>query len=206
MEEGESPLEAARRELEEEFLLSLPASAVLRPFHVRQTRPVQNTSFIMHSFLCLESENPWLAAPNLCSAINARLNKRRVEFKEICKSGTFAQLSSEEKEQVCPEVNRVDWLDVKEAVVHSYTSMNSTLTYVNEWQRGEFERLGKNARDPLFVTMAVLTDLDQYADSSEAIQACRQFDSVVAERNAVWLRDGSTIHGEEPGGGSTAKL
>jgi 8-oxo-dGTP pyrophosphatase MutT (NUDIX family) len=195
LEDGETPLEAARRELEEEFMLTLPVSAILRLFHIRQTRPVQNTSFIMYSFLCLESENPWLNDPKLSDLINTQLENRRVEFQSIMESGLFEQLTKAEKEKVCPEVNRVDWLDMRDAVAHSYTSMNSTLTCVNEWQRNEFERLGKSSRDPLFVTMAVMTDLDKHANNLEAIEAARQFDGAMAEREAVWLRDG--MSGEE---------
>ena len=190
LEEGEIPFEAARRELSEEFMINVPKDAVLRLFHIRQTRPVQNTSFVMYSFLCLESENPWLADPNLPSIINTKLENRRSEFRRLCECGEFEGLTKKQKEQVCPEVYRVDWLEMKQAVVHSYTSMNSKITYVNEWQRSEFERLGKNSRDPLFVTMAVMTDLDKYADSATAIEATKQFDSASAEKEAVWLHDG----------------
>ena len=190
LEAGETPLEAARRELEEEFMLMLPESTTLRLFHIRQTRPVQNTSFIMYSFLCLESENPWLADPNLSQVINKRLQDRRVEFQSVMESGLFQKLTEKEKESCCPEVRRVDWLDMREAISHSYSSMNNTLTCVNEWQRSEFERLGIDSRDPLFVTMAVMTDLDKYATDLEAIEATRQFDGAVAEREAVWLDEG----------------
>ena len=189
LEREETPVDAAKRELEEEFLISLPSSTILRPFAIRQTRPVQNTSFIMYSFLCLESENPWLSDPNLCSLINRRLENRRKKFRELCDAGEFMRLSNAEKEKVSPEVNNVAWLSMKEAVSHSYTSMDSKLTCVNEFQHTEFERIGKKSRDPLFVTMAVLTELDKHENSASAIEATNRFDYVEAEKGAVWLHE-----------------
>jgi len=72
---NESLEAAARRELEEEFLCVVPQEAKLRLFDIKQTRPVQNTSYIMHNFLVLESENPWLT-----DAFN-EVNVKRKYFK-----------------------------------------------------------------------------------------------------------------------------
>ena len=83
---GETLEQAARRELEEEFGCRVPPEARLRVFDVKQTRPVQSTSFIMNSFLCLESENPWLAALD-APALNRGLAARRAAFHAISAAG-----------------------------------------------------------------------------------------------------------------------
>ena len=58
-------METAKRELTEEFLapagLALPSDAVLRPFVVKQTRPIQSRSQLIVHFVALADENPWLA-------------------------------------------------------------------------------------------------------------------------------------------------
>ncbi len=69
VDKGETVESAARRELTEEFLkpahLTLPDNAVLRPFTTKQTRPIRSLSNLMHNFVALEDENPWLAQDDL---------------------------------------------------------------------------------------------------------------------------------------------
>ena len=97
---------------------------------------VQNTSYIMHNFICLEEENPWLAELDTDS-INTELAARRERFGGMAAipGGEFWSLPTlEEKEAVSPEVRSVEWLDMRAAVSHCFTSMNSEMTFVNDFQ------------------------------------------------------------------------
>jgi 8-oxo-dGTP pyrophosphatase MutT (NUDIX family) len=191
---GESIEDAARRELAEEFLCTVPTNAVLRLLDVKQTRPVQNTSYIMHNFVCLEAENPWLKNLDVQNT-NELLAQRRSTFKELMKNNNgekYFNMTKEEKELVCPEVQSVAWLDMKTAVTNAFTSMNSdsNLTFVNDFQRLEFERLNISNRDPLFITMTIMLHLDDYADVNEVVNATKDI-NVEEERELVqWLQDG----------------
>ena len=188
---NESLEKAARRELEEEFLCQVPANAKLRLFNIKQTRPVQNTSYIMHNFVCLESENEWLQS--LCtSTVNDSLRQRREVFEKLKTSGEYYKMSKFDKEQVCPEVHNVEWLSMKQALTHSFTSMNSEVEYVNEFQQKEFQRLNVAYRDPLFITMAVMTALDEFANIDEIIDFTDQFDASKERAQIQWLVDGQT--------------
>ena len=50
---GETVEETARRELSEEFGVTVPPEAVLRPFRVNSTRVIQGKSFLMYNFVAL---------------------------------------------------------------------------------------------------------------------------------------------------------
>ena len=148
---NESLEAAARRELEEEFLCVVPQEAKLRLFDIKQTRPVQNTSYIMHNFLILESENPWLT--DAFNEVNVKLEEKRNTFNRSKEQGEFWKMNKAEKEKYSPEVHQISWLDMKTAVKHSFLSMNYETQYVNDFQQSEFERLNIQHRDPLFITM-----------------------------------------------------
>ena len=66
-EDGDSLEATAKRELREEYELAhVPAAAIrLHPFNVKQTKPIQGRSYVMHNFVALASENPWLADAGL---------------------------------------------------------------------------------------------------------------------------------------------
>jgi len=58
VDEDESVSDAAKRELREEFMLNTsPDEINLHLLNIFQTRPVMNTSYIMHNFVCFEEEN-----------------------------------------------------------------------------------------------------------------------------------------------------
>ncbi|CAE7593571.1 KIF13B [Symbiodinium natans] len=59
----ETPEEAARRELEEEFQVPVAltkATCKLRLMSIKQTRPIRNISNIMFNYVAAAEENPWL--------------------------------------------------------------------------------------------------------------------------------------------------
>ena len=105
-DENESPHTTAIRELREEYaLMHLPTSDIkLHPFNEKETRAVKGRRYLMHNFIALASENPWLKDTHLVSASNGRLRERRVRFREQLGSGEFWQTSPEQREHIAPEV------------------------------------------------------------------------------------------------------
>ena len=112
---GETLAAAAERELSEEFRVSVPHDAVMRPFNVKFTRAIQGKSFTMFNFLCAADDNPWLQHLDL-DAVNARLKLRRQECEALIESGDFWKLNKNERMEVSPEVHTVEWLDLASAV------------------------------------------------------------------------------------------
>ena len=153
VDENETLLSAARRELSEEFLTAVPESAELFLFNVTQTKPVQGRSYSMYNFVCMAEENSWLAELD-CDAINATLQARRDRFSELTRAGEFWEMAKPEREEVAPEVHAVQWLDLADAVHMCMNSKVVELAPVNEYQAVELQRHGVTERDPMFVTMA----------------------------------------------------
>lgn len=67
-------------------------------------------------------------------AVNADLAARREHFEGVLASGAFWEMTDEEKEKVSPEVQRLDWLPLSEAVRHCLSSMvpGKDVIFVNE--------------------------------------------------------------------------
>jgi 8-oxo-dGTP pyrophosphatase MutT (NUDIX family) len=152
VDKGESIEAAAARELEEEFLapcgLRLPSKAILRPFIVKQTRPIRGKSAMMYNFIAIADENPWLEELDL-DFVNAKLAEKRENFEPIMESGDFWEMSKEKKETVSPEVNNVKWMSLRDAVWSTLSSMNMAKPYyINDYQRQEFAKYGVKRRDP----------------------------------------------------------
>lgn len=108
---GESLEECAKRELQEEFLRPLKQLVAkedicLRPFNVKQTRPIRSRSNVMNNYIALASENPWLANIDV-EGVNAGLKRRRAEFMRMVNSGEYWKLDELDKELVAPEVYQV---------------------------------------------------------------------------------------------------
>mmetsp|Transcript_140061 Transcript_140061/g.435604 ORF Transcript_140061/g.435604 Transcript_140061/m.435604 type:complete len:337 (-) Transcript_140061:58-1068(-) len=193
LEEGEVPLAAVRRELEEELGVQLPAEGEgcrMRLLCVRQTRPVNLVSNIIFFFVALEHENPWLAAfdPGAC---NSWLAERRRRHQELVSEGEFWRLSKAAKEQVSPEQREVQWLPLHTAVAHAYSAMTRDFRPVNAFQQEEFARLGRKRRDPMFVTMDVLLTLEDHQTPEALRRHCDSVADPEAEvRRAQWIFEG----------------
>lgn len=186
---GESLLGCAVRELEEEFLTPVPSDARLRLLSVKQTRPVGGRSYVMHNFVCLEEENEWLRELDV-GDVNRRLGERRGAFDELLERGEFWDMGKEEKAAVSPEVRKVEWLPLQTAVAHCFSSMNSVLTPVNAFQEAEFRELGIEERDPLFITMLVMLELEELGGLREVVEFTDGMDVEEERRRVVWLEDG----------------
>jgi len=163
IEAGETLEQTALRELQEEYLVSDAEVSggggyTLRPLGARQTRWIRGKSNLMVNFVAQASENPWLAALDV-EGTNIRLQTLADEADASLASGEWAGLSQEEKGERSPEVHQLAWLPI-ETVVRVMQSSIAEGTFVNDWQRDEFARLGVEQRDPMSVTMASVLDLE----------------------------------------------
>eukprot|EP00039_Didymoeca_costata_P007073 m.96097 g.96097 ORF g.96097 m.96097 type:complete len:332 (+) comp13528_c0_seq1:153-1148(+) len=167
VDDGETLLEAARRELREEFLdaaeLPLPEDATLRPFSIKQTRPVQGRSYLMCNFVALESENKWLKELDT-DIINHALEVRRQRHLEAVSSGRFWSLSKAEKESLAPEVREVKWVSLADSIMMSLSSLQTPVRHVNSFQKSEYERYKIHMRDPMYMTALTLMEVEAYPD------------------------------------------
>eukprot|EP00927_Polykrikos_kofoidii_P046931 TRINITY_DN41036_c0_g1_i1.p1 TRINITY_DN41036_c0_g1~~TRINITY_DN41036_c0_g1_i1.p1 ORF type:complete len:366 (-),score=68.77 TRINITY_DN41036_c0_g1_i1:127-1164(-) len=167
---GETTLDAARRELHEEFGLELPPTALSHLLSVRQTRPIRNTSNVIYNYVFAEEDNPAVQAFDVVAA-NERLRERRERFSESLASGSFHKLDAKAKEEIAPEVREIRWLDLADAVKYAYTSMNLIVSPVNDFQADGFAQHRVERRDPLFVTLLALLELEAFPSiASLAIQ------------------------------------
>jgi len=191
---GETPMQAAIRELQEEFLVDIPPDTTpkLHLLSVRQTRPIQNTSNIMYNFVAAAEENPWLEELDTVS-VNSQLGERRMRHGRLVADGTFWNLAKSDKEQISPEIRRVEWLDMRTAVLDTFTSMNWKFTPVNEFQLEEFARLGFPVRrDPMFLTMMSLLEVDSFPSVRALARHGASMDAESERERIQWLYPGQS--------------
>eukprot|EP00930_Biecheleria_cincta_P011787 TRINITY_DN11488_c0_g1_i1.p1 TRINITY_DN11488_c0_g1~~TRINITY_DN11488_c0_g1_i1.p1 ORF type:complete len:349 (+),score=54.75 TRINITY_DN11488_c0_g1_i1:138-1184(+) len=193
-EPGETSEETAWRELQEEFLLRSPeplatSHCKLRLLNIKQTRPIRNVSNIMYNFVAAAEENPWLAELDVKS-VNQSLALRRQKHSESLRSGQFSGLTKTEQEDLAPEIHQVQWLDMRSAVLHAFTSMNKSFAPVNSFQQQEFQRLGLERRDPMFLTMATLLELDSFPSLQFFVEYSKKICPSRELERIQWLRDG----------------
>lgn len=190
----ETPEEAARRELEEEFQVPVAltkATCKLRLMSIKQTRPIRNISNIMFNYVAAAEENPWLQQLDV-EEVNCALSNRRRLHAEAIRGGNFYTLGHREQEKLAPEIHQVQWLDMRSAVRDAFTSMNGSFHPVNDFQKKEFERLGVKRRDPMFLTMATLLEVDSFPSLRSFIVYSDRLDPEKELQRIQWLRDGMT--------------
>ena len=192
VDDGEDVHECALRELHEEFLAPLgwpvPQNALLRPFVTKQTRPVRSRSNLMHCYVALWDENEWLQQLDV-EAANAGLAARRERFADLVASGQFWQLTREQKERVAPEVRRLEWLSLRDAVGHALSSMTPGM-FVNDFQRHAFSKYKRKQRDPMFITAATMMELEAFPDAQSLIHHCESVDLLQLTVEEQWLFPG----------------
>ena len=195
VEEGESTLDAAKRELYEELLnpcqITLPKNAVFRPFAVKQTRPIRGRSNMMFNYVLFADENPWLNQLPV-SRINEALAQRRFAFAKSLKNGSFWSLPVEEKEKLSPEVRQVAWINLRDACKYMLSSMNKKVIYVNEFQKAAFEKHGIKRRDPMFITGATLFELEGFPTEKSLIKYSRTANMDALAKAEQWCFSGFT--------------
>lgn len=183
VEDGETPEEAACRELTEEMPgMSVPTEAHIRLLSVCQTPPVKNRSDVIFYYVIHEDENPWLRSFSV-DACNAALQARREAFGERVRDGTFWGLSMVEREAFSPEVAEVAWVDVGEALRMAY------LPHANDFQAREFARLGLSKRDPIFLTLASLMEVEALPSVRSLVREAAFRDAATARAQALWLKE-----------------
>jgi 8-oxo-dGTP pyrophosphatase MutT (NUDIX family) len=193
-----SPMFAAKRELSEEFLIPPETllhqkSTNIRPFTVKQTRPVRSRSNMMLCYIALESENDWLKRLDV-EKTNRRLADRRSNFAKIVSSDkTFFETTPlDERERLTPEVHEVRWMSLRDAVRHALSSLCQEEVYVNEFQRKSFRKLGRRRRDPMFITAALLMELETFPNEESVIRHCESSTIDSLKRGEQWLFEGMT--------------
>ena len=204
-EANETIEETALRELCEEINIpQIPLEeANLKLFSVKQTRPVRGTSNIMYNFIMFANENKWL--PSIDS-INQSLHDKEMYFYEniILNNNNDKTLQDrffnndmpiEEKELISPEMHQVNWLPLDVGIRYSFTSMNRDLFIINEYQQEQFNKYHIKNRDPLFITMQVLCELEQYPTVETLETFLKQQELIGSEtlkQEVMWLKDGLT--------------
>ena len=204
-EANETIEETALRELCEEINIpQIPLEeANLKLFSVKQTRPVRGTSNIMYNFIMFANENKWL--PSIDS-INQSLHDKETYFYEniILNNNNDKTLQDrffnndmpiEEKELISPEMHQVNWLPLDVGIRYSFTSMNRDLFIINEYQQEQFNKYHIKNRDPLFITMQVLCELEQYPTVETLETFLKQQELIGSEtlkQEVMWLKDGLT--------------
>ena len=161
--------DTALRELQEEFLGvnfcgAYPPS--LHLFTKKLTIPIKNKRYYMHNFIAIGDENPWITE-DLDGIINHNLEEKRLRFDAALESGEFWSLGDEEKSTLSPELVKVEWIELDEAILMMRGSLqeSSPISYVNEWQREEFARYSLVTRDPMYQTMKVLEEAKELCES-----------------------------------------
>ena len=204
-EANETIEETALRELCEEINIpQIPLEeANLKLFSVKQTRPVRGTSNIMYNFIMFANENKWL--PSIDS-INQSLHDKEMYFYEniILNNNNDKTMQDrffnndmpiEEKELISPEMHQVNWLPLDVGIRYSFTSMNRDLFIINEYQQEQFNKYHIKNRDPLFITMQVLCELEQYPTVETLETFLKQQELIGSEtlkQEVMWLKDGLT--------------
>eukprot|EP01065_Artemidia_motanka_P026715 TRINITY_DN31975_c0_g1_i1.p1 TRINITY_DN31975_c0_g1~~TRINITY_DN31975_c0_g1_i1.p1 ORF type:complete len:896 (+),score=202.48 TRINITY_DN31975_c0_g1_i1:62-2689(+) len=189
---GESPEEAARREVAEELGISVPENAKLHLVSVKQTRPIRFRSNLVYVYAAVADENPWLAALD-GDSVQARFSEGRARFEKLAASGAYWKMPLKERLRVAPELHGARWMPMQEAVKNAFTSMNISLQPVNSFQKSEFARLGLTERDPMFLTLALLLDVERFKSTQElARHAADSGGPEALLGRAQWLFDGMT--------------
>ena len=188
VDEGETLKEAALRELKEEIEFDVPADTVLRPLCVFQTRPVRLKSHLMHTFVALEEENEWIASLDV-SRLNSLLGEKRERFKVLVEQGGYFDLGNDQKLEHSPEVHKVSWLSLRDAVFYSLSSLIPGV-YNSDYQQHMFRSLNIPRRDPMWITAASLMELEAHPTPSSVIAASCGMDMQALGKERQWLHSG----------------
>jgi hypothetical protein len=147
----------------------------------------------MYNYVATASENSWLASLDTDS-INAQLADRRARHAEMIETGEFWALEKKVKMMVSPEVRQVRWVGLREAVIMLFTSMNDVTLCVDDWQREEFVRLGVTRRDPMFLTMTLLLDVESFPSEQSLLRYTDKINPDSELERVQWLYEGMPQH------------
>lgn len=157
--------DTALRELSEEFLgLDIPSEVAadsILLFNTKLTRPIQNRRYQMYNYVALvdDANADWIN-DQVLEKINQALQQKRSTFEEMLASGRYWDMSKEEKMQYSPEVVRVKWFPLEDAI----EMMDDSTVFVDDWQRRHFEKYQIPKRDPMHVTAESLAEIRDHED------------------------------------------
>ena len=163
VEDDETLEQAALRELTEEFIgiQANESNSKLHFFNKKTTLPVKGKVYVMNNFIAFADENEWLNNDDLVSLVNDNLSQKRKQFEDCVNDDSFWSMSFDERCQLSPEVNSIDWFTIDKAIEMLEGSELVPLGYVNDWQRREFESLGIMSRDPMYQTKVTLLEISR---------------------------------------------
>ena len=88
-----------------------------------------------------------------CVCVRVRVHFRSTKRLAFLQNSTPAAATSQcELGKPGPEVHAVQWIDLRDAVRFTLSSMSRNVIHINDWQKEEFEKLGVKRRDPMFIT------------------------------------------------------
>lgn len=79
---------------------------------------------------------------------------------------------------------------IRDAVWRAFTSMNSSLTPVNDWQKSQFELYDIRQRDPMFLTMLIALEIDTFPSLGSIIRHTDSLNAVDELQTSQWLHNG----------------
>ena len=153
----------ALRELQEEFIgIRIQEHEVkVALLNQTQTIAIQGRSYLMHNYVALQPDNATWLEDGIEDLINKNLESRRCEFQKLLQSNSFYSLSNAEKETKSPEVYRVAWIPIDEAIRMMAGALEHPDISVDEWQKQQFELYGRKRRDPMYKSMTVLQEIQR---------------------------------------------
>eukprot|EP01061_Rhynchopus_euleeides_P027584 TRINITY_DN44861_c0_g1_i1.p1 TRINITY_DN44861_c0_g1~~TRINITY_DN44861_c0_g1_i1.p1 ORF type:complete len:209 (+),score=73.79 TRINITY_DN44861_c0_g1_i1:2-628(+) len=171
-------------------LKKLPPSAILRPFTVRQTRPIRSRSNMIYYYIALEDENPWLQGFDVAVA-NEGLTQRRKRFTQIFLSKRWGTLPLHEKETISPETHSFAWMELN-AASKLILSAHIPGTWASDFQRKEYELWGvTRQRDPPFLTAVILRMIAPFRTREALLKRLAEVGDVKALAKEVqWIFPG----------------
>jgi len=173
-DEGETLKECALREFEEEVIggsLDDRKSVNLKHFFTFTTKVVRKRRHKIHSFVALETENPWVGKIDV-KKLNERSERCLETERRLLENGSYWDLSYDERQAVGCELRRLSWIPLEDAILMTMASIpesDQSLVPVNDFQRNEFLKYGIKKRDPMMATMFALLHVAMCKDENEIL-------------------------------------
>lgn len=155
--------DTAIRELCEEFIgIEIEGTPILHPMATeRITRPVRGKRYRVYTFVAYAHEcSTWLN-DDTEGIVNAKLQERMANFERLLEDGMYYGLTHQEKQLVSPELHRVRWIALSDAIHMLSTADSEEFVPVDEWQQTEFNTYNLKKRDSMYQTKVILEELLQ---------------------------------------------
>lgn len=178
VETGDQSLKhAALRELNEEFL-GIDArndESILHERNEKMTKSIQGKRFRMHNFVAFEEDNSWLRSTELVATVNCKLEERRLRFRRSIDTGKFWTMPLQERMYLSPEIYRIRWVDLEEAIQIMASSLSKSPKPIDSWQSQQFQKYHITERDPMFQSMKILEEIRDLRTKRKIIANSKSF-------------------------------